>query len=157
MTRRQSSVGRPSGRLGHKRVTRSARSRWLRVSQSAVSFSCRHAGALCPHCCRLGWWGPICGAGSVLFPKCFPAVSQIILDCPVSATELVACLLQYVDVSVPSLGRSPGVGNGNPLQCSCLEEPVDGGAWQGTVHGVIKSETRLKQLCTDIRNLLKFP
>ena len=40
-------------------------------------------------------------------------------------------------------GRSPGVGNGNPLQCSCPENPLDGGAWQATVHGVVKSQTRL--------------
>ena len=36
-----------------------------------------------------------------------------------------------------------GEGNGNPLQCSCLENPRDGGTWQATVHGVAKSQTRL--------------
>ena len=41
------------------------------------------------------------------------------------------------------LGRSPGEGNGNPLQYSCLENPMDGGAWWATVHGVAKSWTRL--------------
>ena len=40
--------------------------------------------------------------------------------------------------SIPELGRSPGEGNGNPLQCSCLENPMDRGAWQATVHGVAK-------------------
>ena len=40
--------------------------------------------------------------------------------------------------SVPGLGRSPGEGNDNPLQYSCLENPMDRGAWQATVHGVIK-------------------
>ena len=40
------------------------------------------------------------------------------------------------------MGRSPGEGNGNPLQYSCLENPIDGGAWQATVHGVAKSQTR---------------
>ena len=45
--------------------------------------------------------------------------------------------------SIPGLGRSPGEGNGNPLQYSCLENPMDRGAWQGTVHGVAKSQTRL--------------
>ena len=44
-------------------------------------------------------------------------------------------------VSIPGLGRSPGVGNGNPLQCSCLENSMDRGAWQATVHGVTKSWT----------------
>ena len=42
---------------------------------------------------------------------------------------------------IPGLGRSPGEGNGNPLQYSCLENPTDGGAWQVTVHGVTKSQT----------------
>ena len=45
--------------------------------------------------------------------------------------------------SVPGSGRSPGEGNGNPLQYSCLENPMDGGAWQATVDGVTKSRTRL--------------
>ena len=48
--------------------------------------------------------------------------------------------------SVPGLGRSPGVGHGNPLWYSCLEKPMDRGAWWATVHGVAKSQTRLKQL-----------
>ena len=47
--------------------------------------------------------------------------------------------------SIPGLGRSPGEGNGNPLQYSCLENPRDGGAWWATVHGVAKSWTRQKQ------------
>ena len=45
--------------------------------------------------------------------------------------------------SIPGSGRSPGEGNGNPLQYSCLENPMDGGAWWATVHGVAKSRTRL--------------
>ena len=48
--------------------------------------------------------------------------------------------------SIPRLGRSPGEGNGNPLQYSCLENPMDGGAWWATVHGVAKSQTRLSDL-----------
>ena len=44
---------------------------------------------------------------------------------------------------IPGLGRSPGGGNGKPLQCSCLENPMDGGAWRATVHGLAKSRTRL--------------
>jgi len=43
--------------------------------------------------------------------------------------------------SIPGLGRSPGAGNGNPLQYSCLENPMDRGAWQAIVHGVAKSWT----------------
>ena len=45
-------------------------------------------------------------------------------------------------------GRSPGGGNGSPLQCSCLANPTDRGAWQATVHRVTKSQTRLKRLST---------
>ena len=41
------------------------------------------------------------------------------------------------------LGRPPGGGNGNPLQYSCLENPMDRGTWQATVHGVTKSQTGL--------------
>ena len=43
--------------------------------------------------------------------------------------------------SVPGLGRSPGEGYGYPLQFSCLENPMDRGAWWATVHGVAKSQT----------------
>ena len=46
--------------------------------------------------------------------------------------------------SIPKWGRPPGVGNGNPLQYSCLENPMDRGAWRATVHGVAKSQTQLK-------------
>ena len=46
--------------------------------------------------------------------------------------------------SVPGLGRSSGEGNSNPLQYSCLENPMDRGAWRATVHGVAKSQTQLE-------------
>ena len=45
--------------------------------------------------------------------------------------------------SILGLGRSSGEGNGNPLQYSCLENPMDRGAWWATVHGVAKSRKRL--------------
>ena len=45
--------------------------------------------------------------------------------------------------SIPWLGRSPGEGNGNPLQYSCLGNSMDRGAWQAMVHGVAKSKTQL--------------
>ena len=61
--------------------------------------------------------------------------------------------------SIPGLGRSPGEGNGNPFQYSCLENPMDGGAWWATVHGVAKSWTRLSDLWIDIdrNNLSSLP
>ena len=43
--------------------------------------------------------------------------------------------------SIPGLGKSPGEGNGNPLQYSCLEKLLGRGAWQATVHGATKSQT----------------
>ena len=48
--------------------------------------------------------------------------------------------------SIPGSGRSPGGGHGNPLQYSCLENPMDRGAWQAVVQRVAKSQTQLKQL-----------
>ena len=46
--------------------------------------------------------------------------------------------------SIPELGRYPGEGNGDPLQYSCLDNAMDRGAWQATVHRVAKSQTQLK-------------
>ena len=55
--------------------------------------------------------------------------------------------------SIPGLGRSPGEGNGNPLQCSCLESPMNRGAWCTTVHGAAKSQTQLSNGTTTTTNL----
>ena len=49
---------------------------------------------------------------------------------------------------IPGSGRSPSEGNGNPLQYSCLENPVERGAWWATVYRVTKSQARLKQFST---------
>ena len=62
--------------------------------------------------------------------------------------SLVAKMVEFVSNvgdpgSVPGLGRSPGKGNSNPLQYSCLENLMDGGAWWATVHRVAKSRTWL--------------
>ena len=51
---------------------------------------------------------------------------------------------------IPRSGRSPGEGNGNPLQYFCLENPLERGAWQATVHGVTKSQTRLSDFILSI-------
>ena len=48
--------------------------------------------------------------------------------------------------SIPGSGRSPGEGNGNPLQYSCLKNPTDRGAWWATAHGVAKSQTQTERL-----------
>ena len=59
------------------------------------------------------------------------------------------------EVSTPGLGRSPGGGNGNPLQYSYWENSMDRGAWWSKIHGVAKSQTQLKQLsiylCKQVR------
>ena len=50
-------------------------------------------------------------------------------------------------------GRSSGGGHGNPLQYSCLENPMDRGAWQAMGHRVVKSQTQLKRLGTNVTNV----
>ena len=61
------------------------------------------------------------------------------------------------DPWVPGSGRSPGEGNGNPLQYPCLENPVDRGAWQAAVHGVAESWTRLSNGHTPSLPLRRLP
>ena len=56
---------------------------------------------------------------------------------------------------IPGSGRFPGGGPGNPLQYSCLENPMDRGVWQVAVHGVAKSLTPLKWLSTHARGISK--
>ena len=59
--------------------------------------------------------------------------------------------------SIPGLGRSPGEGDDNPLQYSCLENPTDGGAWWATVHGVAKSQTPLRDFTHSLILIIQFP
>ena len=65
-------------------------------------------------------------------------------------TSLTSQMAQYLPANagdtgdvdlIPGSKRSPGIGNGIPLQYSCLENPTDRGAWWATVHGVAKSQT----------------
>ena len=58
--------------------------------------------------------------------------------------------------SSPGLGRSPGEGNGNPLQYYCLENPMDRGAWQTAVYGVAKSRTRLSDFTSPKRMFIEL-
>ena len=72
-----------------------------------------------------------------------PQTVRVVKNSPVSAGDP-----RDVDL-IPGSGRSPGGGHGNPLQYSCLGNPVDRGAWWATVHGVAKSWTGLSDLaCT---------
>ena len=68
---------------------------------------------------------------------------KIIIDFP-GGSDGKASVYNAGDLGlIPGLGRSAGEGNGNPLQYSCLENPIDRGAWWATVHGVAKSRTQL--------------
>ena len=68
-----------------------------------------------------------------MYHKGFPGDS-VVKNLPVNAGQLGL---------IPGSGRPPGGGNGHPLQYSCLENPMDGGAWWASVHGVAKNWTRL--------------
>ena len=57
--------------------------------------------------------------------------------------------------SIPHSGRSPGEGNGCPLQYSCLENSIDRGAWWAAVHGVAQSRTRLRWLSSSSSSTLR--
>ena len=80
--------------------------------------------------------GGCCDCPHLLLTSLLAATSHIakLVDSACSAGDLG---------SIHGSGRSPGEGNGNPLQYSCLEDPMDRGAWQATAHGVAKSRTRL--------------
>ena len=66
----------------------------------------------------------------------FPGVS-VVRNLPANAGDVG---------SVSGSGRSPGEGNGTPLQCSCLENPMDRGTWQATIHGVTKESDMTERL-----------
>ena len=78
---------------------------------------------------RRGSDNPLCE-----FHNGFPGRS-VVEDLPANAVD---------EGSISGLGRAPGDGNGNPLQYSCLGNPMDRGAWRATVHRVAKSWTPLK-------------
>ena len=81
-------------------------------------------------------------------------MNQVLAPSQFSIIQLRASAYKAEDLgSIPELGRSPGEGNGNPLQYSCLENPIDGGAWYATVHGVTKSRTRLSDLTFTFLNI----
>ena len=59
--------------------------------------------------------------------------------------------------SLKMLGRSPGEGNGNPLQYSCLGNPMDRGAWQAIAHGVVESDTTEQLSTAQLKSDMEFP
>ena len=89
--------------------------------------------------CNAGDPGSISGSGRC--PGEGIATHSSILGLP-GGSDSKESVCNAGDLSlIPGLGRSPGGGNGNPLQYSCLENPVDRGDWRATVHGVPKSQT----------------
>ena len=58
-------------------------------------------------------------------------------------------------VSIPGSGRSPGEGNGSPLQCSCLKNPMDRGTWQAIVHGITELDTAEQLTLSLLMEILK--
>ena len=82
----------------------------------------------------MGFTNDVCSSTSFIkHLSCFPGGSEV---------KASACNVGDLGL-IPGLGRAPGEGNGNPLQYSCLENAMDGGAWWAAVHGVTKSRTRL--------------
>ena len=89
------------------------------------------------------------GMGLALEPPCyFRSASQVAL---VVKSQAANAGDTRDSGSIPGSGISPGGVHGNPLQYSCLENPMDRGAWWATVHRVTKSRTRLKQLSMQAR------
>ena len=111
------------------------------VPVSGPSLLLAGAAPPCRSECRRGWpFPPLKGLGSlrrdVLKEGGFPdgsAVKNLLADAGDSGDVLL----------IPGLGKSPAVGDGRPLQYSCLENSVDRGAWWATVHGVAESQTQL--------------
>ena len=82
-----------------------------------------------------------------VFP-CIPGSHGSSQVAPVVKNQLANAGDERVGGWIPGLGRSPGGGHGNPFQYSCLENPMDRGAWRATVHIVAKTWTRLRPLST---------
>ena len=93
-------------------------------------------------------------SGLFVTTSLLPGVSQVALAVKKPPAE--AGDLRDVG-SIPGLGRSPGGGTGNPLQYSCLENPMDRGAWRATVHRVTKSQTWLQQRSTRAYTYRRLP
>ena len=80
----------------------------------------------------------------------FKAIFSVFWGLP-GGSEVKASACNAGDLGlIPGLGRSPGAGDGNPLQYSCLENPMDRGAWWTTVHGGRKESDMTEQLHTSL-------
>ena len=120
-----------------------------------LSFSDGSAGK--ESACNVGDLGsiPVLGRSTgegIGYPRHYSwasPVAQLVKNPPVNAGDIRNA------GSIPRSGRLPGGGQGNPFQYSCLENPVDRGAWRAIVHRVTKSQTQLKQLSLQARMNLR--
>ena len=97
----------------------------------------------------LEWFPPDISWGQVSFKALLDlwllrALQHLCYGFPAGSVHLQCRRLAGDKGLIPGSGRSPGAGNGNPLQYSCLGNPMDRGSWQATVYGVAKSWTRLR-------------
>ena len=93
-----------------------------------------------------------CDTNSLHYPTDLVVALRDGEGCP-GASEVKVSARNAGDLgSIPGSGRFSGEGNGNPLQYSCLENPMDGGGWWATVNGVAKSRTRLSDFTFTLRD-----
>ena len=120
------------------------------VSDSLRPYGLQHARLTCPlpspgvcsNLCPLSWGNPYIYTEVIHSCVCFLHCTMILSRGFVNIQRIDSQGLYYYT----SLGLLSGEGNGNPVQCSCLENPMDGGAWWAAVYGVAQSWTRLKRL-----------
>ena len=121
------------------------RHRFFSNQRKSFFFFCIEITKIC--CFRNVW--VISAWGLVFFPGASPG--------GISGKGAACQCRRQKDVgSITGLGRSPGAGHGNPLQYSCLENPMNRGAWRATVHGVTKSWTWMKWLSMHICKAQRF-
>ena len=95
------------------------------------------------------WWAAVCGVAQswTQLKRLSSSSSSKNKKCSPGGSEGKASACNAEDLSsIPGSGRSPGEGNGNPLQCSCQDNPRDRGALRAAVYWVTQSQTRLKRL-----------
>ena len=102
--------------------------------KSADQRECRELGQ-----CN-AWAAKLCSVSAIVINRVSPVAQCKESTCNAGDTEQTSL--------IPESGRSPGGGHGNPPQYSCLENPMDRGAWRAAVHGITKSWTQLKRLRT---------
>ena len=140
------------------------------MSDSCAPWTVAHKTSLFMGFPRQEYWSglPFPSPGDLSHPEIEPESLALQADSlpteppgkPYISIDLNICIYVYINIGFPSdsvgkettcnagdsgsisgCERSPGEGNGNPLKYSCLENPMDRGAWQATVHGVSKSQT----------------